>query len=225
MRKRIISAVLLLALPLLLSGCILDNTEFLTTLPHLFDSSGYTIEEIGKEEFGRDGGAVELGVWLLPDDNFTVRFPSVSEIYHFVANYQHHWSIAGQENMIVVLQYEPAVYEEAKAYCLEKMHLLDIGIPDHNKYRFIENIELAEGQDRVKEGRIFSFPEHFNLLAYNDQDYKLAFMGFYSPDLTNSDKDREKVLNEWAGFVEENFSELWQSAAEFSDSVKQKKAS
>ena len=224
MRKRIISAVLLLVLPLLLSGCILDNTEFLATLPHLFDSSSYTVEEIGKEEFGRDGGAVELGVCLLPDDEFTSRFPSVSEIYHFVARYQHHWSITGQEKMVVVFQYEPSDYEEAKAYCLNQMHLEDIGIPDYNEYRFVENIELAEGQDRVKEGRILSFPEHFNLLAYNDQNHKLAFMGFYSPDLTSSDEDREKVLNQWPSFVEENFPELWQRAEEFSDVAKQNKA-
>ena len=210
MKKAVLFIAVILISLFLLSGCIIDHAELLTTLPQLFDSSSYTIEEVGKEEFGRDGGVVELGVCLLPDDEYTSRFPSISEIYHFLAYYKHHWSIAGQENMVVVLRYEPSVYEEAKTYCLNKMRLLDIGIPDHNNYQFIENIKLAEEQDRVKGGRILSFPEHFNLLAYNDQDHKLAFMGFYSPDLTCSDEAREKVLADWAHFVEENFPELWQ---------------
>ncbi len=211
MKKTVtIFSVILISL-LVLSGCIIDNAKLLSTLPHLLDSSSYTIEEVGKEEFGRDGGVVELGVCLLPDDEFTTRFSSVSEIYHFVAYYKHHWSTAGQENMIVVLQYEPSVYEEAKAYCLDKMRLLDIGVPDYKNFRFIENIELAEGQDRIKDGNVLSFPEHFNLFAFNDLDHKLAFIGYYSPDYTCSNADRKKVLDDWASFVEENFPELWQA--------------
>lgn len=211
MKKRITCFFLILIAMLALSGCVLDNARFFATLPQLLDSSSYTIEEVGKEEFGRDGGVVELGVHLLPDDEFTSRFPSISEIYHFLAQYDHHWSISGQENMAVVLQYEPSVYEEAKTYCLNSMHLLDIGAPEYRNYRFLENIALAEGQDRVKEDRILSFPEHYNMFAYNDREYKLAFLGYYSPDYTCSDKDREAVLSDWANYVEDNFPELWQA--------------
>ena len=189
---------------ILLSGCIIESIDILNILPNLLDSSSYAIEEVGKEEFGHDGGRVELGHYLLPDDEFTSRFSSISEIYHFMDWFEHHWSTLSRETWIVVLQYEPSVYEEAKAYCLDTMSLQDIDVPDYGNYRFLQNRKLIDADPN----RIMNFPDYFNMFAFNDQDQKLAFMGYNNG--YDHGAERERVKNDWGGFLEERFPELWQ---------------
>ena len=105
--------------------------------------------------------------------------------------------------MIITAQYEPDVYEEAKEFCLQSMTLQEVGVPDYNGYHFIENIKLRPNPDGMS-----NFPWCYNMLAYNDTECKLAFMGYHSPYLTTKETDRMKIVNSWPEFIEELFPEI-----------------
>lgn len=166
-------------------------------------TKGYTREYFEKEEIENYSGEFELSNHILPSEDFTDRFPSEKIGYHFIQQYHHWYSLIGEETLIITVQYSADNYEAAKAYCLENMMLKDVEVPDYNGYHFIENIELAVRQDRSN-----TFPGNFNMIAYNDTKCKLAFMGYVSPILTSSEKDREMVVSRWAEFIEKHFPEL-----------------
>ncbi len=171
-------------------------------------ATGFTIESIGKTEFEEYSGEYELGNYILPSNDFMSRFPHTDEEYHFLARYRHKLSILGEEMLIITARYEPDIYKEAKTYCLNNMLLVNLEVPDYNGFHFMENIMLEVARGNDDQSDVSSFPSDFNMLAYNDKECRLAFMGYVSPTLTTREKDREKMVNSWAEFIETRFPEI-----------------
>ena len=171
--------------------------------------AGVDIEKVGMDCFDISDGYVELNVFILPSEDFLTRFQPVAADYHFAVIYEHTYTLVGEELSIITARYDPSTYEEAKAYCLNNMMLQEIEVPDHNGYHFIENIEAATREhESLKTDKVLSFPYCFNLLAYNDTESSLAFIGCYEPSLTSKESDREKVVNNWVAFLAERFPEI-----------------
>lgn len=192
MREKVLIVAILLS-SILLSGCAADE--------------GFLIESIGKDAFEHYSGEFELKVYLLPGDDFLSLYTPESEYYHFIARYKHHFSVTGAESLLVLFHFEPSAYADAKQYCLDHMKLLDIGVPDYQNYHFLENTALPEALGRVEDGgNARSFPEQFNMFAYNDQNHILAFLGHHSDEL--SFRDKEKVIHGWSTFLCTYFPEI-----------------
>ncbi len=173
----------------------------------LFSSCSQTICYDGFEIYRPEAHSeVELNVHLLPTNDFDSRFEYVDIDYHFRAHYKTPLSLIGTEKTIVIIEYEQSVYEKAKEFCLEEMKLSDSNIIEYNGYIFIENIKLAVAQDRYKNGSS-TYPEDFNMFAYNEELNVLVFMGYYNAKY--SAKDAEYVSANWGEFLEENFSDLY----------------
>ena len=159
----------------------------------LFCSCSEKISIDGIENFQVSHSNYELNVCLLPSADFIEKFEHTNIDYHYYAEYGTYLSIAGTERTLLVAEYGPDTYEEAKTYCLQNLQLSETNSVEYNNYTFIENIELAVGQERY--GKANSFPKWFNMFAYNDSLRRLVFVGFYSPDYTSA--DAQNVCDNW----------------------------
>lgn len=161
----------------------------------------------GINSFQTNQSHYELNVCLLPSDDFLSRFKCIDIDYSYREQYNSPLSLFATERSMIIGTYEMSVYEQAKAYCLEKMELSSSNVISYNGYTFLENIELAVDQGRYGDDRVNVFPQWFNMFAYNDDLKCLVFMGFYSPDLTS--RDAIKVVDNWGEFLKEHYSDVY----------------
>ena len=164
-------------------------------------SSEYSVD--GYENFQVNHSHYELNNYILPTTDFVDIFQNIDVEYF----YREEYKSANQfvERSFLVINYEKAIYEQAKEYCLQNMQLSGSGYMEYNGYRFVENIKLAKMQNRYETPG--SFPHWFNMFAYNDNANCLIFMGFYSPDYSSD--DAQNVCDNWGEFIEKHFSDIY----------------
>lgn len=140
----------------------------------------YKIEIDGYEKFDINHSDFELNHYLLPDLEFPDKFPYIDIEYHYNEDYKTIEDFT--EKSLIVIRYNEKNYEQAKAYCLQNMNLSEAEPIEYSGYVFIENIELAIKQDRYDTRE--DFPRWFNMLAFNDDENCLVFIGFYAARMT-----------------------------------------
>lgn len=169
-------------------------------------SSNYNYGIDGYENFKSDQSNFELNLYILPSDDFIDNYEHKTVEYH----YRDQGSLINlTERSIITVCYEEEDYNKAKEYCLQNMQLSNTICLEYNGYTFIENIELAIGQERYGTN---SFPQWFNMFVYNDSQNILIFLGMYSAVYTS--EDTQSILDDWGQFVRKHFSDLhdWDQA-------------
>ena len=183
-------------------GCVFISLCFMMLF---FTSCSEKIGVDGIENYQDNHSHYELNAYLLPSSGFIEEFEHIDIDYHYRAEYKTYFSCEGVERTLLVVEYGQEVYDEAKMYCLQNLQLSESNLLEYNDYLFVENIELAVKQERY--GKASSFPQWFNMFAYNDDLRQLIFMGFYSPDY--SSKDAQNVCDNWGEFIEKHFSDIY----------------
>lgn len=205
--KKIYLMLLILIVPCILCSC--------GSASSLWGENSIRVN--GIEEYPSNLSNFELHVHLLPSDDFIQQFEYLDAEYHFAQDYKGAWDISGVERVILAITYQDSIYGQAKEYCMEEMQLSQENVINYNEYTFLENIELAIGQDRYGADKLNGYPQWFQMFAYNDAAQCLIFMGFYDSEYTS--QDAKIISSEWDSFLEKHFFELYDFKTESSRTV------
>lgn len=192
-----------------LVACNKGNTEVKTTDNLKIEKKTYSdIYEInGIENFDKFDGPSEINVDILPSDDFAEKFKYIDAQYFYKECYDGWWDVLADEKSVVVFKYEETEYVAAKEFCLNEMNLSDTYTLQHNGYIFMENIETAIRYSAYSEETVNSFPQRFNMVAYNDKLNTLVFFGCYFSSYSN--EDAMFIISQWGEFLKANFSDMY----------------
>ena len=192
--------VIILLLVGVFSSCASTNSNSIKNYNRIISVDGV-------ENFDVSDGNYILNYHILPTNDFIDRFKYVDIEYHYREHYESLLDFVGYEKSIIVINYDEKVYESAKDFCLREMELSETYALMYNDFVFIENIELAVGQDSYRDDFVYSFPQKFNMFAYNDELQCLIFLGYYCPDFTN--EDAMLTIKNWGEFLENYYSDVY----------------
>lgn len=107
------------------------------------------------------------------------------------------------EISFLCLKYDEIIYHDAKQFMLKEISPYNDKFYEYNNYVFYENSNFIH----FKESR--TFPKHFTIACYNDENCTLIFMGLYSGTIAGpsclEQKYLEDIDNHWETFVEQYF--------------------
>lgn len=110
------------------------------------------------------------------------------------------------EISILCLQYEEIIYYKAKEFMLEKISPYSDNFYEYKNYVFYENSNFINLHYR-------DFPEWFTMACYNDINYTLIFIGFYSGTLAGPSCLDEKYINNFdenfTSFIDQYYGEYY----------------
>lgn len=104
------------------------------------------------------------------------------------------------------LKYSSEQYEAAKEYCFQQFTNTDGHRYQIGDYHFIEHLWTTSQNDSGEWVVTCSYPEMFNMFAYNDVNRTLLFMGYYEPDC---DPDTQLAVTDFEGFYEKHFAKYY----------------
>ena len=170
----------------------------------LMTSCGYTVYDEGIENFAECDSTIEIWANLMPMHHKFIdmfEYTDADYFYHDTAvapGYRH------IERVLVRLEYDSAVYEEAKEYCQENMVLSENNSFEHNGYIFIENIKNLQ----TASTHLCDYPRAFQMFVYNDSNCTLLFVGFYCTIEVKNEV--EKAIEEgWGTFLKKYYGEYY----------------
>ncbi len=155
----------------------------------------------GIDSYNSANSSVGITRYLLPSETFLEDFPSVEQEYNYKASNEFEPEIS--EQAIMLLKYDPAIYTEAKQFCIDNMDLSEQNRFECHGYRFIHNTRLNDYD--TDDDPDFQYPSRFNMICINDEKHILIFLGFCD---TESEKVAKKKTN-WESFLAEYFGEFY----------------
>lgn len=157
----------------------------------------------GIEEFDEGTSSFGLTAHLLPDKDFLSKFEYTDSMYHYYDNTINHINKQPLvERIIMVLEYEDDVYEQAKMYCMDNMVLSENRVYEYNGYSFSETLDI------VNHDAESDFPQIFTMFSYNDEKHRLIFMGF-ACEITEVDNVNDLINQDFYSFLKEYFYEYY----------------
>lgn len=163
----------------------------------------------GINNFSPYDSTLSLSAHLFPSEDFPDRYAFVEGDYEFYFNGK---LLGGYSTAFSVLRYEPDTYEAAKAFCVQQFTHTDEHQYQIGNYTFIEHLwtksEDFDGNWVVK----CSFPEMFNMYAYNDAAHTLLFLGYYHEDY--KDASTQQALTDFEAFYNEHYGQYFELEGE-----------
>ena len=153
---------------------------------------------------------VEITQFLFPDESFLNSFEYCDGDYHYFDDCKS-WN--GLEVAIAFTEYEDDVYLEAKQYCIDNMLLSEYNRMEYNGYVFVENLQLAQDQNFLENGKNKRYPYRMNMFVYNDSLNRLVFLGFYC---TGKVEEQADIIDtDFGAFLELFYSDYY----DFGDTI------
>lgn len=201
--KKIINIVLISMCIVLLSSCYQDLKK---------DSLGEYILQINQNKIGYSSVEIDHPGYFLPSLTFVQDYNYIDGKYYwreddplrglFTTN-------VNPEISFLCLKYEETTYYNAKEFMLNAIIPYDNKFYECNDYIFYENSNFINLQP-VPTSR---FPEYFTMACYNDVNYTLIFIGFYSGTLAGPSCLEEKYIddieNNWGDFLNQYYGQCY----------------
>lgn len=143
------------------------------------------VEVHGIENFRKQTCSVSLTEYLFPSDDFLSRFKYEKGDYQYCDTGDIGW---GYVTTLGYLSYPPDEYRKAKDFCLDQFSLCENHQYEYGGYYFAEILCHKSKDDSGDMSVVCLYPKHFNMFAYNDQNYTLVFLGYYNGDPDDPDK-------------------------------------
>ena len=200
---------LILTILVVLSSLVACKKEDITTGISKTEQKSYAniYKTDGIENFDKYDGPSEINVDILPSDDFIEKFEYVDAQYSFRECYDGWWDFSADEKSIVVFKCDENNYIAAKEFCLKEMNLSETYTLNYNGYVFKENIATAIRYDAYSDDGVHSFPQRFNMFAYNDELKTLVFFGCYFSEYSND--DATLIISQWGEFLNTHFSDVY----------------
>lgn len=165
-------------------------TLFLSSCSYTHKVDGIENFDVNLPEFGVNRG-------ILPNESFISEYPYKNADYHYREDHRN-TTLNIVEKSLVAFEYEHNDYLKAKEYCVKTMSLTNAEALEYNGYTFLDNQSVLS-----------DFPQHFNMVAYNDSKCELVFLGIYTDKYPSGGTDAEEVKANWGEFVEEYFGDIY----------------
>lgn len=155
------------------------------------------IEKYGLSEYSPSTSSVEITRQLFPEESFLTTFAYESGDYLYYSAEDFLW---GYETVMAYITYEDSMYEQAKAFCLERYKFCD-----NHQYECCNRVfsHIVKHEERSN----CSYPEIFNMFAFDDQKHSLYFIGYWNGN--PNDSERIKASENFSQFVQEVFPDLY----------------
>lgn len=208
MKKATLIITLLIVVCTLFS-CNMPKPEANASENSIIEQKVYTdiYETVGIENFNKFDGPSEMNIDILPSDDFIENFEYVDAQYVYRECYEGWWDVIADEKSIVVIKYDESNYMAAKEFCLNEMNLSETYTLQYNNYVFKENVATAIRYCTYSDDGVHSFPQRFNMVAYNDNLNTLVFFGCFFSGYT--DKDAMFIISQWGEFLNIHFSDVY----------------
>lgn len=160
----------------------------------------------GVENFSPYLCSLELTADLLPVEDFLTRYPYTDGGFDYqdMGTWEHaDWGVV---RTAAVLSYEPEVYGQAKALCMEEFSLSQERQLTYGGFTFAQNNTQSERYANSS----WYYPKRFNLFGWRDESYELMFLGYYGETGTAMDM----LPEDFGGFMEAVFGEFYDFSAE-----------
>ena len=168
-------------------------------------------EKHGIDSFDVNDSESGLTQHLLPtmDDEFLAMFKYTYGDYHYYDGILS--TDPPAEKVFMILEYEEAIYQEAKQYCIDNMCLSKDNVKTYNGYVFVENLAYPREMKYLKGQKNTRFPNSFCMLGYNDLNQSLIFIGFSLGETPKSDLEKKAAYAEtdFGKFLDIFFSEYY----------------
>ncbi len=198
--KRLINILLFMLCIIVLSGCYQDLEK--TSLDEY-------ILYINKNKIGYSSVEIDHPDYFLPSLTFIQDYEYIDGIYYwreddplrglFTSN-------VNPEISFLCLEYDEAIYYNAKEFMLKEIEPYNNKFYEYNNYTFYENSNFIHLHYR-------DFPEWFTMVGYNDVNFTLIFIGLYSGTLAGPSCLEEKYLEDiegnWISFMEQYYGDFY----------------
>ena len=165
------------------------------------------VRKDGLPNYDKHTCTVGLTARLFPSDEFLERFQYTEGDYHYWDSDDWIW---GYAKTFAYLRYDPAVYQDAKQYCLEEFafNSSNLHINTDNGYSFQEVYgSVAEYAIDPAVASNCNFPGCFNLFGFNDESNTLYFLGYYNGDPNSG--ERNMALTQFDEFINKVYGEYF----------------
>lgn len=223
--KKITLIAMALVIVCSMVSCNKSNTDNTTAEISKINQKTYAkiYKTDGIQNFNKYDGPSEINVDILPSDDFIETFKCVDSQYFYRECYDGWWDTLADEKSVVVFRYDENNYNAAKAFCLNEMNLSDTYTLAYNGYVFKENIATAIRYDAYSDDGVHSFPQRFNMVAYNDELNTIVFFGCYFSGYSND--DAMLIVSQWGEFLNAHFSDMYNFGDKTGDGSKSLKKS
>lgn len=198
--KRLINILLFMLCSIVLSGCYQDLEK--TSLDEY-------ILHINKHKIGYSSVEIDHPDYFLPSLTFIQDYEYIDGSYYwreddplrgvFTSN-------VNPEISFLCLEYDEAIYYNAKEFMLKEIEPYNNKFYEYNNYTFYENSNFINLHYR-------DFPEWFTMVCYNDVNFTLIFIGLYSGTLAGPSclegEYLEDIEGNWISFIEQYYAECY----------------
>ena len=168
------------------------------------------IIHIDKNDFGYSNSEIDHPAYFLPSNSFLQDYSYLEGNYYWRENDSLRGAFTANVNpeiSLLCLKYDKAIYQDEKEFMLKEIKPYNDKFYEYNSYVFYENSNFIS----FKESR--SFPQHFTMACYNDENCTLIFMGLYSGTIAGPSCLNEKYLEDidsnWKAFIEQYYGEYY----------------
>ncbi len=140
---------------------------------------------------------------LFPSEDYITAFEYEEADYAYYDSCDFVW---GYAKAFAYFQYSEEEYQKAKDFCLNTIPL-DSKTYEYGGYCFSEYLCYTikdETGEWIPQSR---FPEHFNMVGYNDEKCILVFIGYYNGDPESAEKSLAQT--DFGAFLTTVFSEYF----------------
>ena len=165
----------------------------------------------GIDKYSREDSMVSTTTYLLPFEKRTDQPEIFFNKYQYIAGDYYYldsgiFSKRFLDRALVYLTYDKETYEEVKSFSLNMYPLSVKNRFTYNGYEFIETLALPKVYGNLNENNENRmFPQHLNLVSYNDEKNTMVYIGFY---FGNGKTERDKEIlsfSDVGAFLKEYF--------------------
>ena len=200
--KKIINIVLISMCIMFLSSCYQDLE---------ISSLDEYVAQISQYKIGYSSVEIDDPDYFLPSRTFIQDYDYIEGKYYWREDdplRQLFTTKVNPDISFLCLQYDENTYYNAKEFMLKEIKPYGNKFYEYNNYIFFENsnaIKLRYSSSRI--------PEWFTMACYNDVNYTLIFIGFYSGTLAGPSCLEEKYINDidnnWDDFLNQYYGQCY----------------